>query len=147
MYDHDTFRLAIRSRAARSVGLTMTGITVVALAFGVASPAAAGDRHSEHDRHVGCSHRWHRNSHRHWKHGFHHYRHASWHSGFDLGLFLPHFTLRLDHPRRSHRSNHREVRHHYRGHRERTQHRDRTRDRDRRRDRERTRDGRRDRRH
>ena len=141
MFERNTSRLPIRSRAACSAGLTMTGIAVVALALFVASPAAAGHQDEEREHHAGCSHRWHRSGHRHWKHDFHHYRHAGWHSGFGFGLFLPHFTLRLDHPRRPHRSNHRDVRHHYRGHRERTRPRERTRDRERRRH------SRRDRRH
>jgi len=120
MYDRNTIPLAIRSRAA---GLALTGFAVAALALFVASPVSAGDRYYEHEHHIDCSHHAHHASHGHLTHNPYHRGYTNWHSGFGFGFYLPHFTLRLSHPHRLHRSNRHDVRHHYRGHRERTRHR------------------------
>ena len=103
MFDRNTSTLAIRSRTARSAGLTMAGLVVAALAFFVASPASADHRHSERGHYVGCRDHAHHDGPGHHYHKRHHYRHSGWHSGFGFGLFVPHFELRLDRPHRAHR--------------------------------------------
>ncbi len=134
MFDRNTSTLAIRSRTARSAGLTMAGFVVAALAFFVASPASADHRHSERGHYVGCRDHAHHYGPGHHYHLRHHYRHSGWHSGFGFGLFLPHFELRLDRPhraRRSHSDRHhvRDRKHRDRKHRDR-KHRDRKHNRD-----------------
>lgn len=106
MFDRNTTTLAIRSRTARSAGLTMTGLAGAALAFFVASPASAEHRHYEGAHYAGCRDQAHHHRHEDYDHGRHHYRHSVWHSGFGFGLFLPHFELRLDHPHRADRDRH-----------------------------------------